>query len=158
MKVIDTTAPEDEDLDSIDINEDTYTQAIKNKLGDLIQSRANERRQVTRIMNAYNAKAGALTGDDLEEYLNSMVTRLTTRNRAIENLNAKIANTLPQAKRDADYDRAFDYEEKIMACLQHVETRRKKTPPGTRGSCANGRCTSQSNQIQPQARPQCPSI
>ena len=68
---------------------------------------------MTRIMNAYNAAAGALQGEDLEEYLNSMATRLTTRNRAIEQLNAKITSTLPQGKRDADYDRAFEYEEKI---------------------------------------------
>ena len=71
------------------INEDNFTQVIKDKIADLVKARGNERRQVTRIMNSYSTASAGLEGDDLEEYLNSMSIRLTARNRAIEALNAK---------------------------------------------------------------------
>ena len=76
-------------------------------------------------MNTYRDATIKLEGTDLEENLNSLTHRLTARNRTIESLNVKINNALPRDKRDADYDRAYDYEEKIQACLQHVATRQK---------------------------------
>ena len=63
-------------------------------------------------------------GDALIEHLNSLHLRLTARYKAVQDLDVDIFDRLPDANKDTDSARQYEYEEKVYITLQKIQTRR----------------------------------
>ena len=120
---IETEQPEATDMTQVEVNGD-MTVEMKATLSALVRKRATDRGQITRLINAHVDRVPNLQGDALIEHLNSVHERLTTKIKYVRILDADIFDRLPDDQKDIDEQRQFDYEEKVSAALQKIETRR----------------------------------